>query len=186
MQKARHQVLAGRPLVLPLETAAGPVSVEINPPTGETLHLSSRPGQGPLSHLRRGHQEFRYTDTHQIGIYKLRPLEGPGARPVGYSVNLDPEEADPARIDREELQDRLAPCPLVFADDPDDLAGTLARLREGKSLWELFLVGVLIVLVFETFVSNRLSPKQEKDQGEQPPPGMRRLARKGRAGGASS
>ena len=54
------------------------------------------------------------------------------------------------------IEERLGDTPLVFAENPDDLSSTFAWLREGKSLWELFLTGVLIALVFETFISNRL------------------------------
>jgi len=76
------------------------------------------------------------------------------------------------------LQERLAPMPVVFAENPDDLSSTFAMLREGKSLWGTFLGLVLIVLVFETLVSNRLSPPKEEQASQQPPPGMRRLAKK--------
>ena len=92
--------------------------------------------------------------------------------------NVDPDEADPKKIDREELKRLFDPTPVVFAENPDDLSSTFAWLREGKSLWEVFLAAVLAFLVFETFLSNRLSPKQEEEQGPQPPPGMRRLAKK--------
>ena len=68
--------------------------------------------------------------------------------------------------------------PEVFAEDPDDLSSTLDK--EGKSLWELFLSCVLIALVLETFISNRLSPKEEDEHLQHVPTGMRRLARKGR------
>lgn len=59
-------------------------------------------------------------------------------------------------MDRDELQQRFGRTPVVFADNPDDLSDTFAWLREGESLWELFLGAVLVVLVFETYVSNRL------------------------------
>ena len=72
-------------------------------------------------------------------------------------MNLDPEEVEPATIDREELQKDFGRTPLVFAENPDDLSGTFAWLKQGKSLWGLFLTVVLIGLVFETFVSNKLS-----------------------------
>ena len=39
-------------------------------------------------------------------------------------MNLDPEEIDPAKIDREELQKSFGKTPLVFAENPDDLSGT--------------------------------------------------------------
>ena len=101
---------------------------------------------------------------------------GPGSG--SYAVNFDPDEADPAKISRDELQERFGRTPLVFAENPDDLSSTFALLREGKSLWGLFLTAVLILLVFETFIANRLSPKHEPEATRQGPPGMRRLAKK--------
>ena len=45
-----------------------------------------------------------------------------------------------------------------MAADPDDLSGTFALLREGRGLEEPLLIGVLIFLVFETLVPNRVVP----------------------------
>ena len=56
-------------------------------------------------------------------------------RPIAYAVNFDPDEADPTKIERQELRGLLGGAPLVFAENPDDLSGTFALLREGKSLW---------------------------------------------------
>ena len=124
-------------------------------------------------------QTFRYANTHEIGIYLLRLLDTvrPDADRPTRSTAI-PTRPTRRKSTREELQERLGQTPLVFAENPDDLSSTFALLREGKSLWGLFLAVVLIGLVFETFVSNRLSPKQEEQPVEQPPPGMRRLAKK--------
>jgi hypothetical protein len=121
-----------------------------NPLRGQTEGWS---GEGTIG---KG-QIFRYDDTYEIGIYLLRLLDAGRAGPIAYAVNVDPEEFDPAKIEREELQNKFAKTPLIFADNPDDLSATFAWLREGKSLWGLFLTAVLIALVFETFVSNLLS-----------------------------
>ena len=172
-ERARYDTLAGSPLVLPLTDTAGPVGVEILPPTGETIRRTTDEDESASDDV------FRYTDTHQIGIYLVRRLDTVPPLELAYSVNVDPEEADPEEIAREELQKRFAPTPLVFAEDPDDLSSTFAWLREGESLWGLFLTGVLIVLVFESFLANRLTPKQDDDAGNVPT-GMRRLARRGR------
>ena len=40
---------------------------------------------------------------------------------------------------------------------------------------------MLVALVFETFISNQLSPKQDDDSLKHVAPGMRRLAKKGRS-----
>ncbi len=170
----QHQTLAGSPLVFPLEDPGGSGHVEVQRPDGETIRRQAIDEEGrPL-------EVFRYEDTHRIGIYVLRLLQGSRPVQIGYAVNPDPDEADPAKIERERLQEHFGSTSLVFADDPDDLSGTFDLLRQGKSLWELFLLGVLIALVFETFLANRLSPKHEEAPGQRPPPGMRRLARRGR------
>jgi hypothetical protein len=168
-----HNTIAGQPLMLPFPEAARPVGIELVPPSGETLRLKSEGTEGKVG------QTFRYADTHAIGVYLLRVLGTTRPEQISYAVNGDPDEADPQKIERQELQERFGRLPLIFAENPDDLSATFAWLREGKSLWGLFLSLVLVGLVFETFLSNRLSPKQEDQTTGQPPPGMRRLAKKG-------
>ena len=70
---------------------------------------------------------------------------------------------------------------LVVADNPDDLSETFQLLREGRSLWEPFLAAVLLALVFETFLSNRLSPKQQSQQEPSASPPPMRSDRRGAA-----
>jgi hypothetical protein len=169
VEQAHRAVLAGAPLELKFENASQPIGVEVLTPAGETMRLTTSPHPGPLpTNLRsvpgegtigKG-QIFRYADTYEIGIYLLRLLDTARAAPIAYAVNVDPEEFNPATIDREELQKTFAKTPLIFADNPDDLSGTFAWLREGKSLWGLFLTVVLIGLVFETFVSNLLTARK--------------------------
>ncbi len=164
IERANRNLIAGQPLVLVAQppsagSASGasssqpgaavpqpPVEVEVTRPGGETLRL-------PAS------SEFRYADTHEIGIYVLRPLGAAAAGQTAYAVNFDPDEADPAKIERQQLEGLLGGAPLVVADNPDDLSAAFALLREGKSLWGMFLAAVLVALVFETFLSNRFSGK---------------------------
>jgi len=155
-EQARHEAFAGTPLMLHFDQQSHPLGVEVLPPSGETLRLNTKDapdGKGQI---------FRYADTHEIGVYVLRLLEATRPTQIAYAVNVDPAEADPAKIEPAELQQRLGRTPLVLADNPDDLSATFLLLREGKSLWSLFLAAVLIGLVFETFLSNRLSPKQQE------------------------
>jgi hypothetical protein len=151
IEQAHRTALAGAPLVLKFEKAQQPIGVEVLTPAGETMRLKTKPMQD-----NKG-QVFRYADTYEIGIYLLRLLDAGRAGPIAYAVNVDPEEFEPAKIEREELQNKFAKTPLIFADNPDDLSATFDWLRQGKSLWGLFLTAVLIALVFETFVSNLLS-----------------------------
>ena len=174
VEQTWRTAIAGQPLVLQFAEETQPLGVEVIPPSGETLRLKTEGKKGEPG------QTFRYADTHDIGIYLLRLLDAARSTQIAYCVNSDPDEAEPAKLDRKELQSRVGDAPLVFAENPDDLSSTFALLREGKSLWGAFLVAVLVGLVFETFVSNRLSPKQDEQAAHQPPPGMRRLAQKGK------
>lgn len=171
-EQARHAALAGSPLVIPFEDQIRPRGVEIQPPSGATIRLKTDDVQGDTEPV------FRYADTHEIGIYLLRLLETVRPMQTAWSVNVDPEESDFAKIDRTELQERLSGTTLVWAEDPEDLSSTFKWLREGKSLWGTFLWAVLLILVGEAFVANRLSPKPEEEQ-QAIAPGMRRLAKKG-------
>jgi len=174
-EQSRRQMLAGSPLVLELDDETRSVGVEVLTPSGATIRLSSE-GQPDGSG-----QTFTYADTHDVGIYVLRPLDSADRKQIAYAVNMDPDESAPKKITREELEGLFVQTPLIFADDPDDLTATFAKLREGESLWEAFLAAVLIALVFETFVANRLSWKREDDALQKVEPGMRRLARKGQS-----
>jgi len=156
IEQSQHATLAGAPLVLKFEKASQPIGIEVQTPTGETMRLTTKAMEDNKGQI------FRYIDTYEIGIYLLRMLDDAHAAPIAYAVNLDPEEIEPAKIEWEELQKSFGPTPLIFAENPDDLSGTFAWLREGKSLWTFFLSAVLIGLVFETFISNWLSPKSEQ------------------------
>jgi hypothetical protein len=164
-----YTAIAGQPLVLPFPNLTQPAGIEVVPPSGETFRLKTQGVEG------KGGQVFRYAGTHDIGVYLLRPLSAARSTTIPYCVNFDPDEPNPATIERPALQELLGPGPLLVAENPDDLSSTLALLREGKSLWTPFLAMVLLALVFETFLSNRLSPKQTDQASEQLPPGLRRL-----------
>ncbi|MBN1912443.1 MAG: BatA and WFA domain-containing protein [Pirellulales bacterium] len=170
-QQDRHETVTGSPLRMAFDERSQPLGVEIQPPSGETIRLRTESEKGKPG------QMFRYTDTYQSGIYLLRPLETQ-TPPVAWSVNVDPNESNPALIKPDEFVTKLAPAPVMFADNPTDLNPTFRSLREGQSLWEFFLVLVLVGLVVESYLANRLTPRQAP--GEKPGgvlPGPDRTAR---------
>lgn len=158
-EQKRREVIAGAPIVLPLDDDAAGADVEVLPPSGETLRLKPQEESG-------GGRVFRFADTHQPGITTLRVLSAQRPAQYAFAVNLDPEESLSAKVSREELQERFGHAPLLFAEDPDDLSGTFQWLREGKSLWEPLLLAVLLVLVFESFAANRFSASKEDALGK--------------------
>jgi hypothetical protein len=171
IEQKYHNLIAGQPLTLQLPDQNSPGGVELMPPGGEMLRLKTEGITGQTG------QTFSFPHTNEIGIYTLRLLNSLKPTATAYSVNFDPDEPDGVKSDAKTLREALAPSPVHFADNPDDLTNTFALLREGRSLWGTFLTLVLIVLVFETLVSNRLSPKQEGHSDDLPPPGLRRLAK---------
>ena len=159
-ERQHHETLAGVPLTLQFSDTAQSRAVEVQPPSGETIRLTTEPDP-----TIRG-QTFQYGETHDIGVYLLRMLDGAQPNQMAYSVNVDPGESDPATIEHEELRKLMGGTPVLFADNPDDLSGTFKLLREGRGLWGFFLTAVLLVLIFETLISNAFSPKQD----DQPAP----------------
>jgi hypothetical protein len=146
----RSQVTAGAPLVIPLGGQSGTPEVEIVRPSGDVLRVRSPEPNA---------QTFRYADTHDPGVYLLRLTGTASLRQFAFAVNMDPEECDPAVVTAEELKGRFGKHPFVVCENPDDLAGTIHRLREGKSLWEVFLAAVLAGLVLEAFLANRVGAR---------------------------
>jgi len=174
-EQVHHQALAGAPITITFDDETRPLGIEVLPPSGATVRLKLVDDEGNRA------DSFRFADTHDVGIYTFRLLEAIRPTQYAYSVNFDPDEADLTKISREELARRLSQTPLVFADNPEDLSSTFDYLREGTSLWEVFLSAVLIALVFETFVSNRFSPRQNDGDLKHAVPDARRGARVARA-----
>ncbi len=147
----RTMGLAGAPVRLPLgrgkvHDQAGEPEIEIVRPSGEVVRV------------RKAEQDadgLRYFDTHEAGVYLVRQVNHKPPKQMAFAVNIDPAESDPASVTQADLQARFGTRPLLFCDNPSDLAGTIERLREGTSLWEWFLAAVLIGLVLEVFLANR-------------------------------
>ena len=147
----RTMGLAGAPVRLPLGRSkvpdqAGDPEIEVVRPSGEVVRV------------RKADQDadgWRYSDTHEAGVYLVRQVNRKPPKQMAFAVNIDPAESDPATVTQADLQARFGTRPLLFCENPSDLAGTIERLREGTSLWEWFLAAVLIALVLEVFLANR-------------------------------
>ncbi len=85
----------------------------------------------------------------------MRQVNRKPPKQMAFAVNIDPAQSDPATVTQADLQARFGTRPLLFCANPNDLAATIERLREGTSLWEWFLAAVLIALVLEVFLANR-------------------------------
>ena len=169
VEQKRHTGIAGSPIVIQFDEQNRPAHVEVVPPSGELDRFETVNKQGQRE------KEFRYPKTYDVGVYSVRMPDAVRPMQLAVSVNIDPSEANPRKIERAELERRFAPTPLWFPEDLEDPIYPEKR----ESLWEAFLWAVLGVLVFETFISNWFSPKKEDEQLQHLPPGMRRLAKQG-------
>ena len=147
----RTMGLAGAPVRLPLgrgkvQDQAGEPEVEIVRPSGEVVRIRK---------ADQAADGWRYSDTHEAGVYLVRQVNRKPPKQMALAVNIDPAESDPAAVTQAELQARFGTRPLLFCANPNDLAGTIERLREGTSLREWFLAAILIALVLEVFLANR-------------------------------
>lgn len=144
----RSQVRAGMPVEVPLAGGAiGRAELEVTRPSGETIRVRSP---------QPGSRSFSYDDTHEAGVYVLRPVNEKAAMPHTFAVNLDPREPDPAHMTRDDLMRRFRGQPCFVCENLADLPETIHRLREGVSLGHWFLAAVLIALVSEALWANRI------------------------------
>ena len=128
-----------------------PVSVEtIPPPATQTAaaDAAATPAKGPGVPLRR-HARDRH-------LHAAAARSGP-AHQIAYSVNFDPDEADPTKIEPRGAEEGASPTPLLFRRRPRRPFQHVQAAPRGQEPVGTAARRVLIVLVFETFLSNRLS-----------------------------
>lgn len=162
MTISRPQLIAGNPWILPGSDREG-VSVEITRPGGDIVRINRPPdatAPGPI----------QFTNTHAVGIHEARIRRGNQTERAALAVNPDPEEAAPARIGVDDLEARFGnSTTVVLCNDPSNVAPVIERLRQGQSLWELFLLIVLFALVAEAYLSNRRALNADRlEQGRRP------------------
>ena len=159
IEQTRLQTVAGQPLSFTFKADDKPSAVEIIPPSGAVLprELKKTPDGKPST-------TFVFEDTDQVGVYLLRPLGTTRQTQIPFSVNIDGDELDTATLTEEDAKARFGASPLVYTNVGDQMSSTFDQLKRGTSLWDTFLWTVLLVLVFEAFISNRFT--QRKDEQE--------------------
>lgn len=146
------QLVAGTPWTVELPGELHSVDLELTRPDGQVVRSSSD-GEAV--------QSVRISDMHDLGVYRLRTVTAAKPREWIQSVNTDPLESDPKRMSEADLRMRFGKEPVEFYSDSNDLGSAIERQREGQRLWEAFLALVLVGLVLETVIANRLSSAPE-------------------------
>jgi uncharacterized membrane protein len=160
----------GDRLLLPVSAAEGLPQVVVKKPDGGTGHavLSDDP-EHPLG----------FGDTSQVGIYTV--LGGKKETSPLFAVNLEGYESDLTYLDdvladrddehayptREakvqaglrELLPGRPPDLITYVDDPTQVNDVALGARRGVKLWDLVLLVVLILALFEPWLANRISAR---------------------------
>lgn len=120
----------------------------ITRPDGKTAQLQPT--------VSNGRQRLTYNDTVEPGLYAIRFDATDVPQPVYYGVGIDRRELDPASLtdadyawlkNRGLIERRIA---------PGELAAALGGVNKGVELWKWLGLGVLALLVFETFMTRRM------------------------------
>jgi hypothetical protein len=130
-----------------------------------------------------GTGELVFNDTAQAGIYTVLTPDQSGSAGL-FAVNLDPYESNLAYLDEKLANDKELAAGLglsdsasdhdrieaglknelerpvvVYLDDPAQVATAAVTARKGYKLWDLVLLVVLAIGVFEPWLANRISAR---------------------------
>jgi hypothetical protein len=140
-----HDFLVGETVSVPAPAVVSEPP-EVTDPGGEIRRLAIDPGpDGGLP----------YGPLKTTGLYRV---SGGGAgEDFWFSVNVDPEEGDLARVPADELVQLFGAERTRVLTDLAGLTTMLTRSREGRPVWGFLLGGALLLLLFEGFFANRIA-----------------------------
>ncbi|MHC4661358.1 MAG: BatA domain-containing protein [Planctomycetota bacterium] len=129
-----------------------------------------------------------FSATGVPGIYRAalgRP-DG-GKTDEVFAVNLMPGESSQARLTKEEVKNIFEPVKLAKVDDVDGLKSAITAARHGTELWDLCFYLVILLLVAETILSNRIFHRETRGGIEADTADVRKIeAARQRAGSAAA
>lgn len=131
--------LVGSPIALGLESGAAN-QWQLFPPDGVPVAVDS---QGTT--LVPGIPQV-------AGNYWLRSTQG---ETIGYAANLMPTETDLSRIETEQLQKILGEESLLVVQDRDEIQWAEGAATDGRPLYPLVMMVILVVFVLESVLANR-------------------------------
>ncbi|NQU11535.1 BatA domain-containing protein [bacterium] len=170
--------LTGDRVPVPVSATRGIEPLLVRQPDG-TIRQTVANGNPP---------RLEFSQTDQIGVYSLlRPGAGDAPEQL-FVANLEGYESDLTYLDdvlvarggglltargaRVEagFKDLLPGRALVtFVAEPDQIIDASLRARRGIKLWDIFLVVVLLIALFEPWLANRISLRHYTAPGTKPP-----------------
>ncbi len=105
---------------------------------------------------------------HEAGFYQIRPdVAGAQGRPI--AVNADRTESNLSFLEPEVAIAMLGSDGggAASVGGGDDDAFSVEVVERGQSYWRYLIIGALLLLLADTWISNRLSPKQRVKKATQ-------------------
>jgi len=95
--------------------------------------------------------------TGSPGVYRVS-LERPdnSKDEEAFSVNVNPDESSQTRLPEDEVANVFEPVQLVRVDDIDKVKNAILTARRGTKLWDLCFYLVILLLVLESILANRV------------------------------
>jgi hypothetical protein len=141
---AERNVRVGQPLDQALPPAASSATASVRRPDGRTEPAKIQ-AKGDVSQL-----SFDKTDLS--GIYQVK-VGPPVSADATYSANPDPNESDPAKLDRVALADALPGWSFAYFDDPKALLNNAAAVSLRGELHRPLLWTVIGLILLETVLA---------------------------------
>ena len=136
--------------------AGASFNVQLTDPSGDTVQLDVE--------SRDEDAVAVYDRTWKPGVYTWRTT-GELEKQGSFVVNIDPEEPILARAERSDIINVLKGHEINWTEGVKDTQRVARSLREDRPLTEWFMFGVLALVVFEVWLSNRT--QRRSDTGAQ-------------------
>ena len=111
---------------------------------------------------QQGTISIRYTQRH--GTYRLKGQQG-GLVLRGFSVNIPTLETDLQRLEDDALAGWLGPDRFHLARKKEAIEVDIRQAREGRELYPLLILALVLVLAIEHFLANRFY-RDHRDSSE--------------------
>ncbi len=155
LRVGEHNLPAGQPLRYRLPTSASLAGLTLQSPSGETRPFSIEATDDRSAYAAQIVQQVQgpilvSEGLREAGIWKLST---PEQQTQFYVVQSDSREADLTPMSEAERKQLEKLAPLTFVDHPEELRERLSNSSSQVQLWWWFLLGLIVLLCSEVFMT---------------------------------
>ncbi len=129
--------------------------LDVTSPDGQKTSVEAETS----SHGRDGF----FRSTGLPGVYKALLERPDGSKSEeAFSVNVNPDESSQTRLPEDEVADVFEPVQLVRVDEVDRVKSAILTARRGTKLWDLCFYLVILLLIAESILANRVFHRETR------------------------